>query len=107
MRATYSQVQITKVEAITRLIGDHSNMLIMYELHNFGEKSFNELKRMTNINAVTLSKKLACLKEQGYVDSKHVGMEHRYFITDKAQVLKPLIREIERLITKGGSNGIV
>jgi DNA-binding HxlR family transcriptional regulator len=65
---------------------------------NFGEKSFNELKRMTAINQVTLSKKLNRLKEEGYVTSKYHGIENHYFVTKKAGSLLPLIKDIEDLV---------
>ena len=98
MRLTYSQAQINQTNNITKIIGDSSNLLILFELMNFGEKSFNELKRMTEINPVTLSKKLNCLKEKGYVDSKSHGIENRYFVTSKADRLKPIIKDIECLV---------
>lgn len=65
---------------------------------NFGEKSFNELKRMTDINQVTLSKKLSFLKSEGLVDSREYGIENHYFVTDKSEELRPLIKHIERLV---------
>ena len=46
MRTIYSQEQIVKTKSIAKIIGDSSNVLILYELMNFGEKSFNELKRI-------------------------------------------------------------
>lgn len=98
MRTIYSQDELARTKHITRLIGDSSNILIMYELMNFGEKSFNELKRMTDVNAVTLSKKLTILKAEGYVDSHHSGKENHYCITDKAEQLRPLMKEVEALI---------
>ena len=98
MRTIYSQEQIIKTKSIAKIIGDASNVLILYELMNFGEKSFNELKRMTDINAVTLSKKLTVLKAEGLVDSHECGIENRYFITDKSEEFRPLIRDIESLI---------
>ena len=97
MRTIYSQAQINQTTDITKLIGDSSNLLILFELINFGEKPFNELKRMTAINPVTLSKKLSKLKSQGYVASKTHGLENHYFVTDKADDLIPLIKNIEKL----------
>jgi DNA-binding HxlR family transcriptional regulator len=98
MRTTYSQEQIIKTKSIAKVIGDASNVLILYELMNFGEKSFNELKRMTDINAVTLSRKLTLLKAEGLVDSRKCGIENRYFVTDKSEEFRPLIRDIESLV---------
>jgi DNA-binding HxlR family transcriptional regulator len=98
MRTTYSQDQIIRTKSIAKIIGDTSNVLILYELMNFGEKSFNELKRMTDINAVTLSKKLRLLKAEGLVDSAEYGIENHYFLTDKSEEFRPLIRDLERLI---------
>lgn len=98
MRATYSQEQISHTTHITKIIGDSSNLLIFFELINFGEKSFNELKRMTAINPVTLSKKLNTLKAEGYVASKPQGIENHYFVTKKADSLVPLIKDIEILV---------
>lgn len=98
MRLTYSQEQISQATHITKIIGDSSNLLILFELMNFGEKSFNELKRMTAINAVTLSKKLSTLKAEGYVASKYQGIENHYFVTTKADSLLPIIKDIEKLV---------
>ena len=97
MRATYSQAQLSQTTHITKIIGDSSNLLILFELMNFGEKSFNELKRMTAINPVTLSKKLSALKEEGYVACKPHGIENHYFVTSKADSLRPIIKNIEKL----------
>ena len=98
MKTIYSQAQIALTHDIAKLIGDVSNILIMYELMNFGEKSFNELKRMTGINSVTLSRKLANLKEEGLVDSRKSGIENHYFITRQSEQFRPLIKDIEKLI---------
>jgi len=98
MKFAYSQEQIDKATHITKLIGDSSNLLILFELINFGEKSFNELKRMTAINPVTLTKKLNKLKEEGYVASKYIGIENHYFVTNKAGKLQPIIKDIETLV---------
>ena len=98
MRTTYSQEQITRTKSIAKIVGDASNVLILYELMNFGEKSFNELKRMTDINAVTLSKKLSLLKSDGLVDSHEQGKENRYFVTAQSEEFRPLIKVIESLV---------
>lgn len=98
MRTAYNQAQIDTTKSITKIIGDSSNILILYELMNFGEKSFNELKRMTDINPVTLSKKLSNLKLAGLVDSRQVGIQNNYYLTNRASMLSPLIKDIEKLI---------
>jgi len=98
MRTTYSQGQLSQATHVTKLIGDSSNLMILFELMNFGEKSFNELKRMTGINPVTLSKKLNGLKAEGYVASKTHGIENHYFVTVKADCLAPIIKDIEKLV---------
>ena len=98
MRLSYDQEQIIKATHITKIIGDSSNLLILFELINFGEKSFNELKRMTAINSVTLSKKLSVLKAEGYVGSEAHGIENHYFVTVKADCLAPIIKDIEKLV---------
>ena len=98
MRTIYSQEQISRTKSIVKIVGDASNVLILYELMNFGEKSFNELKRMTEINAVTLSKKLTLLKSEGLVDSHECGIENRYFVTEKSEDFRPLIKDIESLV---------
>jgi DNA-binding HxlR family transcriptional regulator len=100
MRTIYSQEQIIKTKNIAKIIGDSSNILILYELMNFGEKSFNELKRMTDINAVTLSKKLTLLKAEGLVDCHEYGNENHYFVTEKSEEFRPLIKDIESLVIK-------
>jgi DNA-binding HxlR family transcriptional regulator len=98
MRTIYSQEQLYKTKSIAKIIGDANNILIFYELFNFGEKSFNELKRMTGINPVTLSKKLSLLKKEGLVDSQKHGIENHYFVTKKSEALKPLIKHMEYLV---------
>ena len=98
MKSNYNQSQIEKAETTIGIIGDKSNLLILYELMNFGEKSFNELKRMTDINSVTLSKKLTILKSEKLVDSHEHGKENRYFVTLKSEVFRPLIKDIENLV---------
>jgi DNA-binding HxlR family transcriptional regulator len=98
MRTIYSQEQFAKTKNIAKIIGDSSNILILYELMNFGEKSFNELKRMTDINAVTLSKKLSLLKAEGLVDYRECGIENHYFVTEKSEDYRPVIKNIESLV---------
>ena len=98
MKTLYSQEQINRTKNITKVIGDSNNILILYELMNFGDKSFNELKRMTDINAVTLSKKLSTLKLEGLVNCREEGNEKHYYLTDKAEQLRPIIRNIENLV---------
>jgi len=102
MRINLSQAQVKKTTRIVKIIGDSSNLLILFELTNFGEKSFNELKRMTEINSVTLSKKLTELKKEGLIDSKTNGIKNNYFVTDKSHALYPLIMEFDKII-KGDS----
>lgn len=98
MRTIYSQEQILRTKVITKIIGDASNILILYELMNFGEKSFNELKRMTGINAVTLSKKLTYLKSEGIVASHESGIENHYYTTKKSEQFRSIIKCIESLV---------
>lgn len=98
MRTIYSQEQIVKTKSIAKIIGDTSNVLILYELMNFGEKSFNELKRMTDVNAVTLSKKLRLLRVEGLIDCHTHGIENRYFVTEDSEKFRPLIKDIESLV---------
>jgi len=82
----------------TTLLGDASNLLILFELMQFGEKSFNELKRMTGINPVTLSKKLSVLKEGDFVSMHKQGNENHYTITERAELLRPIMAEIKKLV---------
>lgn len=98
MLKAYSQAQIEKTHALVQVIGDVNNLLVLYELITFGEKSFNELKRMTGVNAVTLTKKLNALKQQGYIDCHQQGKENHYYPTTQARQLVPLIKEIERTV---------
>ena len=98
MQATYNQQQIERTRYIAKIIGDANTILILYELMNFGEKSFNELKRMTGINAVTLSKKLHMLKAERLVDCTEHGQERHYFVTETTVTLRPLIKDIEKIV---------
>ncbi len=98
MRTTYSPAQIIRTKRLASIIGDTHNILILYELMNFGEKSFNELKRMTDINSVTLSKKLSLLRSEGLIDFRKCGIENRYYTTSKSEDFRPLIKDMERLV---------
>ena len=53
---------------------------------------------MTDINAVTLSKKLSLLKAEGLVDCREHGIENHYFVTDKSEDFRHLIKDIESLV---------
>ena len=97
MRKTYTEEQYQHIARITHIVGDQYNLLILIELLSLGEKSFNELRRMTNINQVTLSRKLSKLKEQGLVSLRAVGKEHHYSATPKARSFVPITNEILKL----------
>ncbi len=103
MRIVYSQAQVARTVRVTKIVGDAHNLLILYELMNFGEKSFNELKRMTQINPVTLSKKLTTLRQEKLIDCGQCGKENRYRVVGKAECLRPLIEEIKKLALEEGS----
>lgn len=98
MRRLYSQAKIDKIIKTTAIIGDQYNLLIFFELNNFGEKSFNELKRMTQINAVTLTRKLKALEANGLVTKRSSGKEILYSLTPKTKKLKPIIDDIAGVI---------
>lgn len=98
MRHLYSQPKIDKIIKTTAIIGDQYNLLIFFELNTFGEKSFNELKRMTQINAVTLTRKLRALEANGLVTKRSSGKEILHSLTIKAQKLKPIIDDIAKVI---------
>ena len=55
------------------MVGGQYNLLIFFELTKFGEKSFNELKRMTQINAVTLTRKLRFLEKEKLIQKRYSG----------------------------------
>lgn len=97
MRRTYSQAKVNKIVNTIAIIGDQYNLLIFFELTKFGEKSFNELKRMTRINAVTLTRKLKALEENELVTKRNSGKEVLYSLTRKANKLKPIIEDISDL----------
>lgn len=98
MKHLYSQPKIDKIIKTTAIIGDQYNLLIFFELNNFGEKSFNELKRMTSINAVTLTRKLRSLEENGLIAKRSSGKEILYSLTTKAHELKPIIDDISKVV---------
>ena len=100
MRKRYSQEDLNKITEIAKVLGDYHNLLILIELIECGEKSFNELKRMTLINSVTLSRKLNLLKEQELVTSKQIGMENHYMATDNAMAYKCFTDLIEEIALK-------
>lgn len=102
MRRTYSQVKIDRIVKTITIIGDQYNLLIFFELTKFGEKSFNELKRMTQINAVTLTRKLRFLEEEKLIQKRCSGKEVLYSLTPKATKLKPIIEDISSTIENDG-----
>ena len=97
MRKRYSQDDIKKITEIAKVIGDYHTLMILIELIECGEKSFNELKRMTQINQVTLSRKLNDLKQKGLVESDKIGIENHYRITDKAEEYRCFADMIESI----------
>lgn len=98
MKATYTPAQFNRATELTKVLGDSYSLRILYELTFFGEKSFNDLKRMADINAVTLTRKLTHLKELGYVTSEPVRFEIHYSITEKAEPLRPVLDEVQKLV---------
>lgn len=100
MRRSYSQVKINRIVNTTTIIGDQYNLLIFFELTKFGEKSFNELKRMTQINAVTLTRKLRFLEQEKLIQKRSSGKEVIYSLTPKSDKLKTIIEDISSLIEK-------
>lgn len=98
MKSTYSPTQYKRATEITKVLGDSYTLRILYELTFFGEKSFNELKRMTDINAVTLTRKLSLLKEAGYVTSEPVRFTIHYSVTEKAEQMRPILEEVQKVI---------
>lgn len=98
MKTLYGKEQIVEIKLIVKVVGGTGNLLILFELFKFGEKSFNELKRMTDLSPVTLSKKLTFLKSVGLVKSRRYGIENRYFVTEKSEGFKTLIKGVEDLI---------
>jgi DNA-binding HxlR family transcriptional regulator len=101
MRRSYSQAKINRIVNTTSIVGDQYNLLIFFELTKFGEKSFNELKRMTQINAVTLTRKLRFLEKEKLIQKRYSGKEVIYSLTPKAGKLKAVIEGISSLIEKG------
>jgi DNA-binding HxlR family transcriptional regulator len=97
MKKSFTAQEYERIIATTQIIGDQPTILILIELIEFGEKSFNELKRMTTINQVTLSRKLSHLRELGLVSVERVGNETHYAATKKALSYGNLTKEIQRL----------
>lgn len=102
MRRSYSQAKINRIVNTTTIIGDQYNLLIFFELTKFGEKSFNELKRMTQINAVTLTRKLRFLEQEKLIQKRSSGKEVIYSLTPKTNTLKTIIEDISSLIEREG-----
>ena len=100
MRRAYSQDKINKIITTTATIGDQYNLLVFFELTTFGEKSFNELKRMTDINAVTLTRKLRALESSGLVTKRNKGKEVLYSLTPKAQEIRPIVEDIAKVVER-------
>jgi DNA-binding HxlR family transcriptional regulator len=97
MKQHYSPSSFQNLMSLTELIGDKHAVRILYELLLFGPKQFNELKRMIDCNAVTLTKKLRHLETQGLIHGEHIGYAVQYRTTDKATPFRPLMNELESL----------
>lgn len=98
MRTTLSQDQISRTFQLIHMFGDAHKLIILFELVEFGSKSFNELKRMTGTNQVTLTKKLQELKADGYVTSSPQGKEVHYQVTAAFDPYKPVITAMHQII---------
>jgi len=80
------------------VIGDSTNLKILFELERYGEKNFSELRDQLDINPATLSKKLRILTELGLIspDRTHDHLRVYYTIANHRRSSKRILDAIER-----------
>jgi DNA-binding HxlR family transcriptional regulator len=83
------------------VLGDNTNLKILFELDRYGEKTFTELKNNLSINPATLSKKLKILTKIGLItpDKSHDKLRVYYTLHNHQKGLKKILESIERLST--------
>ena len=81
------------------VIGDNTNLKILFELDRYGERTFTQLKENLRINPATLSKKLKILVQFGLVasDKTHDHLRVFYSLNNHQRSVKKVLDSIERL----------
>jgi DNA-binding HxlR family transcriptional regulator len=81
------------------VLGDNTNLKILFELDRYGEKTFTELKNNLSINPATLSKKLKILTQVGLIspDKSHDKLRVFYALSENQKGVKKILESIERL----------
>lgn len=91
--------EILKLYRTFYVIGDSTNLKILFELERYGEKTFTELKNNLSINPATLSKKLKILTQFGLItpDKSHDYLRVYYSLHNNQKSLKKVLDSIERM----------
>ncbi|WP_435180705.1 winged helix-turn-helix transcriptional regulator [Halorussus sp. AFM4] len=84
------------VEAIEQ-IGSKWRLVVLNDLHESGEKRFNQLERSTGASSRTLSRVLDDLEEAGLVNRRveDKPIATYYSLTEKSRQLCPVFEELE------------
>lgn len=99
MEQNLSETQLLSLLRGFYIVGDATNLKILYELERYGEKTFSELRDGLHINPATLSKKLRLLTQFGLVssDKTHDHLRVYYSIANHQKSLRRVLDAIERL----------
>lgn len=81
------------------VLGDNTNLKILFHLERNGEKTFTQLKEELNINPSTLSKKLKILTKFELVnpDKSHDHLRVFYTLHKHQRTLKRVLDSVERI----------
>lgn len=81
------------------VLGDSTNLKILFELDRYGEKTFSQLRDDLQINPATLSKKLKLLTAVGLVasDKTHDHLRVFYSLHNHQKQIKKVLDSLERL----------
>ena len=91
--------EVLKLYRTFYILGDNTNLKILFELDRYGEKTFTELKNNLSINPATLSKKLKILTQVGLIapDKSHDFLRVYYSLHNNQRSLKKILDSIERM----------
>ncbi len=84
------------------VIGDDVNLKILYELEQYGEKTFSQLRDTLSVNPATLSKRLKILVRFGFVsaDKTHDRLRVYYSLHQNQKAIGKILAAIEKLSTE-------
>jgi DNA-binding HxlR family transcriptional regulator len=94
-----SEKEIVQLYRVFFILGDSTNLKILFELERYGEKTFTELRDNLSINPATLSKKLKLLVQVGLIapDKSHDHLRVFYSLHNHQKPLRRVLDSLERL----------